>query len=401
VDFDVAVIGAGPIGSVAARSAAEAGAKVLLVDRRDGVDRSSACTGLITSRTLEILGVSRDCILRQIRAVSVYAPDGQAVRLAADHPKAIVVDRARLERELHASAVDAGVDLRLGVEAIAASPGGVVLRTPVGIERVMTSVLIGADGPGGQVARWIGLPPPGRLVRAAQAVVEAPLGEAEIEIHLGRKMAPGFFAWAVPAEGPTSRVGLGVCAPHDPVQYLERFLSSRFAGRRVLSRSGGTIPISPAARTVRDGALLVGDAAGQVKPLSGGGLYPGAVCARIAGRIAAQACRAGGGSLRGLAAYESEWRLAVGRDIAFGQAMRFIADSLSDQELSAALSRLDAPPLRSFLSEHADIDQLHLLPDRLAAHPPLWSRVLDVVPLLAGHEPLGSPPVGSSGTESL
>jgi len=384
----VIVIGAGPIGTVAARCAAEAGASVLLVDRRADLDRSSPCTGLVSPRTLSMLDVSSDCVLREIRAVTVHAPDGSTLDLASVHTKAVVIDRNRVERELHDKARIAGVAIRLATEAVSASDNGIVLRSAGGLRTVIAPIVVGADGPGGRVASWFGLSPPERFVCAAQAVAEArdPAPPDRVELFLGRDVAPGFFAWAVPAEGRTLRLGLGVAPEHDPAPYLDRLLAAHYPGARILSRTGGRIPVSPAPCAASDGVLLVGDAAGQVKPLSGGGLYPGAVCARIAGRIAAEVARPGGSGRRAALAYESEWRSAVGREIAFGRSVRRVCEMLSDRDLNAALAACDDSDLLAFLAEHSDIDRFHRLPDDLAAHPSLWGKVLRLVPLVASGE---------------
>jgi len=385
---DVVVVGGGPIGAVAARCAAEAGASVLLVDRRDNLDRSSCCTGLVSPRTLTTLGVSSHSVLREIRAITVHAPDGQALELSADQAKAIVIDRSLLERELHGLARAAGVDVRMSTEAVSASGNALVLRSAGGRKTVGTSILVGADGPRSRVAEWSGLPPLEQSVGAAQAVIEPQqaVPPDRVEVFLGRDVAPGFFAWAVPSDAEQLRVGLGVAPPLDPSEHLERLLTTRFPGCRTVSRTGGQIPVSPVPRAAVGSVLLVGDAAGQVKPLSGGGLYPGGICARIAGRIAAETALSGKPNHRAAAAYESEWRSTIGREIAFGRSVRRISERLSDSDLNALFAACDDPNLLSFLAEHADIDRFHQLPDELAAHPSLWRKVLGLLPVIVGRE---------------
>jgi len=388
VHAQVVVVGGGPIGAVAARCAAEAGASVLLVERRADLSRSSCCTGLVSPRTLAMLGVSAASVLREIRGVTVRAPDGRELELSADHVKAIVIDRGRLERELHECARDAGVDVRLATEAASASGDAIVLESADGPMRVTAPVVIGADGPCSRVAHWFGLSRPEQYVHAVQAVVEADpeFPSDRIEVAFGEKVAPGFFAWAVPAEDGRLRVGVGVVPPLDPSEHLDRFLKTRFPGHEALSRAGGWIPVAPAPRTATGSVLLVGDAAGQVKPLSGGGLFLAGVCARIAGRIAAETALSGASDRRAAAAYESAWRSAIGREIAFGRSLRRICGTLSDRELDAVIATCDDPDLLAFLAAHADIDRLHRLPDELAARPPLWGKALRLLPCVAKRE---------------
>jgi len=407
VHAQLVVVGGGPIGAVAARCAAEAGASVLLVERRADLSRSSCCTGLVSPRTLATLGVSTESVLREIRGITVRAPDGRELELSADHVKAIVIDRGRLERELHERARDAGVDVRLATEAVSASSDAIVLESADGPMRVTAPVVIGADGPCSRVAQWFGLSRPEQYVHAAQAVVEADpqFPSDRVEVVFGEKVAPGFFAWVVPAEGERLRIGLGVFPPRNPSEHLDRFLKARFPEHEVLSRAGGWIPVAPAPRSATDSSvLLVGDAAGQVKPLSGGGLFLGGVCARIAGRIAAETALSGASDRRAATAYESEWRSAIGREIAFGRSIRRICGTLSDRELDVAIAACDDPDLLAFLAARADIDRLHRLPDELAARPPLWGKALRLLPCVAKREIVDLPdrsPVVSAPRASL
>ena len=385
---EVLVVGGGPIGAVSARCAAEAGTKALLVDRRDSLQRSSCCTGLVTRRALKNLGVSEDCVLREIRGVVAHAPDGRTLHLTADEPKAVVIDRHRLEMELHVQARDAGVEIRLGTEATGRSKDGIILESRNRKEQLTAKAIIGADGPRSQIAKWFGLPSPEQVIHAVQAVIQTDHegNTNEVNVFLGHDVAPGFFAWAVPADPGQLRIGLGVTPPSNPSEHLARLLAERFPEARIISRASGLIPICPVAQAATNSVFLVGDAAGQVKPLSGGGLYPGAVCARIAGRMATRAIRSTAQDDDLATQYDSEWKSAIGREIAFGRSIRRISEMISDPELNALFAACDDPELLSFLAEHADIDRFHRLPDSLATHPSFWAKTVRLLPLLMSRE---------------
>jgi flavin-dependent dehydrogenase len=131
--------------------------------------------------------------------------------------------------------------------------------------------------------------------------------------------------------------------------------------------------------------LLVGDAAAQIKPLSGGGLYFGVACAQIAGELAAQAARMPSGRDEILAAYPDRCLNIVGKEQAFGRTLREYASCMSDHVLTELADTLADPALLRFVADHADIDRLHELPDRLAAEPRLWGTLLQALPLLVRH----------------
>jgi len=382
----VVVIGAGPIGAVAARSAAEAGADVLLIDRRADSRGASLCTGLVSPRTLPALGITEMSVLRRIHAVEGHAPDGRRLTVRAASTKAVVLDRTRLEEELRTRAGEVGVEIRLGCDAVDVHDGGVTVRSSGGRETIEMSVAIVAAGLDDALARAASLPRPLRLFRAAQAVVDREAADPDtVGVYFGREVAPCFFGWAVPSEPGRIRVGVAVPPKADPASYLDRLLARHFAGDVVLSCSFGRIPIGPIPHPVSDGLLLVGDAAGHVKPLSGGGLYTGAIGARIAGRTAAMAAATGRTRRHDLDSYSVACDRAIGGELRFGLAARDLLESLPDEGIADVFDALDQPRLLDALGEVGDIDRLRHLPRDLAARRSLWKRFLPLLTLLDRH----------------
>jgi len=346
---DVAVVGGGPIGLTTARIAAELGSRVILFERKQEGAAPSCCTGLVSPRTLPTLGVSGDSVLRQMRAVRFHLPGGRRIDLRSSEVKAVVIDRKKLETELLLLARETGVDVRFETEAT-------------------------------------------NLIAASQVELEETSSHPDqVDVFVGETVAPGFLGWSVPAEDGITRVGLGVLPPHVPLAYVDRLLAQLSPKRRIRSRSAGWIPLSPAPRLATTGAILVGDAAGHVKPLSGGGLYTGGLCARIAGETAARIVKSGaliaeseGGSSDLLAAYPRRCLEAIGKEQAFGRSIRHHLSRLRDEDVESAAASLDDPQFLQFLADHADIDRFHQLPDRLVSEPRLWTTILRIIPLL-GH----------------
>jgi flavin-dependent dehydrogenase len=104
-----------------------------------------------------------------------------------------------------------------------------------------------------------------------------------VEVFFGRRWAANFFAWSVPAAEGTARVGVATDQIREAKACFERLRTEYHQSGKILSYQSGMIPIGPAERTVTDGVLIVGDAAGQAKPTSGGGIYTGMLCGKIAG----------------------------------------------------------------------------------------------------------------------
>ena len=384
-DYDVLVVGGGPIGAAAARHAAEAGAVVLLAERRASFGGPSACTGLVSPRALPTLGVSSRSILRRIRAVTAHAPNGHRLTLRSEEVKAVVIDRRVLEQELIERARESGATVALETNAIGLTGRDASLRTRCRTETVKATVVIGADGPQSAVARWGHLPSPTRILNAAQVVLDHPAPEEDgVEVHFGKRVAPGFFAWAVPAEPGRLRVGLAAPSPADPLCLLRQLIADRYPRGQVISSVGGWIPVRAVSRSTGDGVLLVGDAAGQVKPLSGGGLYVGALCARLAGETAARAALSGEPGRGSLLSYDEAWRRAIRTELKFGEMMQSSLAAMTDTEINAAFAGADDPDLLQFVADAADIDRLSRLVPDLLSNRRMWKRLFSLFPWVAG-----------------
>ena len=380
--YEVLVIGGGPIGAATAREAARAGARVGLIERRANIANPAACAGLVSPRTLETLGASPRCVLRTIHALNAISPNGTVLSLRSANPKAVVVDRSALEQDLLEQAAAAGVAVHRNVTATAVTPGAVTLDHGGTEDVVAAAVVVGADGPRSSVARWLGLSPAPQVLPAAQAVVACDGSSAEdtVTVFVGASYTPGFFAWSVPAEPGHCRVGLATTDESGPVPFLTRLLSSHYPGHRVVGYTHGSIPIGAAPRIANGAGILVGDAAGHVKPLSGGGLYFGALCARIVGSAAAIAARTG--DTRTLRSCEADCDKAIGEEIRFGRFARSVLIRLPDTRVDDLFRVLNRSHVLDVLADNADIDYPSRLLQEIGRKPRVWARLLPLVSLL-------------------
>lgn len=378
-DFDLVVVGGGPAGATAAWVAADHGVEVLLVEEHPQVGQPVRCTGLLSRRGFAEAGVSPGVVLREVRGALVHAPGGHCLEIEASEAKAYVLDRTLFDRELAARAERAGVELWTASKAVGLRDGELEIAKGDRRVRVRARLVIGADGPRSQVAEWSGLGGPEELIYSLQAELpHSAEREESVELFLGQEAAPGFFAWAVPSSPGTMRVGLGTVRKEELRGCFAR-LMGRFTGDPI-AVNGGLIPIGPPPRTVADHVLLVGDAAAQVKPTSGGGLYTGIACAKIAGEVAAEAIRKDNASAKVLEEYERRWRGLLGRELRFGMLFHKLFVGLDDDNLNRIVAALDDPEVLEMVSEYGDIDYPSLLLRELAKRPRLWRRLLGLIP---------------------
>jgi len=187
------------------------------------------------------------------------------------------------------------------------------------------------------------------------------LSEDLVEGWPGSRVAPGFFAWAIPLGDGLARVGLACRRGLDPRELLAAFLRRRLGaklppGLRRPPYAGSVLTCGPIPRTYADRAVVVGDAAGQAKPTTGGGVVLGGLCALLAGRTVAEAVREGDTSEEALRAYELAWRRLLGREFRAMSLARRLLDRLPDKALDLAVRLASELDLGREIAQEADMD---------------------------------------------
>ncbi|MCW3991578.1 MAG: NAD(P)/FAD-dependent oxidoreductase [Candidatus Bathyarchaeota archaeon] len=346
---DIAVVGAGPSGSMAARAAAERGSDVILLEEHPQVGLPVFCGEGLSLNGLRDAGIepSPEVASQRITMVRVFAPGGGHLDFISTNWTGYVINRDVFDRLLSERAVEAGAELMVSTKATEVlKEGGVVsgVRARRGDQplEIEAKVVIGADGYASTVRRTAGL---GRwhpdIVTCAQfRLGNLGLEEPEMnEFHLGSKVAPGAYAWVFPKSEEVANVGIGVRWRHTepPIAYLKRFVGSdpRFEGAEVMMVSGGIIPVSGVVdKVVGDGVMIVGDAAGQLIPCTGAGVHAGVVAGRIAGEVAASAIDEGNVSALRLSEYERRFDVVWGKRIRDSRRVVEMLDRFSDDDLN-------------------------------------------------------------------
>lgn len=386
--YDAIVVGAGPAGSQTARLLAQRGHRVLVLEEHAAVGTPVHCSGFVTPRTLTEAGVSQDVVLNAIRGAVIYSPGGRALALGGDKVRALVVDRCAFDRRVAEGAQAAGAEVRLGARVVdlAWTEGGAEVAAVQrrALAGYRARLVVGADGVRSRVARSIGRAS-GEMIWCMSAEVRLAGHPSDmVRVYVGRELAPGWFGWSIPLGSGRARIGIGgVMGPGAPkprhlFNALLRSYPSHFSGLEVESFGGGFIPLYGRARSYGDRVLLVGDAALQAKPTSGGGIYPGLVAARHAAIVADQALRRDRLSAAALAGYEEGWREELGQELARGADVRRAFLALSDAGLDRLVAVFDQPFLRPLIQQHGDIDYPSRMFARLWAATPLLGALLEL-----------------------
>ena len=346
---DVAVIGGGPAGLTAARALAHAGHDVIVLEEHAQIGVPVHCTGVLGLDAFTEFDIPSHAILSTAHIATFFAADGSSVAVEADRVKAAVVDRAVFDQALADSSRAAGVEIRCGSRVMTID--NATDRTTIVVaegETVEARACVLACGASYRFNRQLGLGVPTSFLQSAQ--LERPLdGPDTVEVHLGREVAPAGFAWVVPFERDGRRhVRLGLMCESRALSHFHGFsarMRTRFAGPTDdwPEPRLKILPLAPVPRTYATRVLAVGDAAGLVKPTTGGGIYYSLISGRIAADTLDEALRADDLRDARLKRYETEWRSRLGADIRIGLAFRTLASRMNDRAIDAVieLARID------------------------------------------------------------
>lgn len=311
IEADVIVVGAGPAGSSAAKHAALGGANVILIDKKSEIGSPKRCAEGVSIQGLEKLEIEPNprWVTQEIEGVRLQAPDGTDVWLTSEEVKlpeaGYILERKVFDKYMAMDAARAGAEIKIktlvtGIDKI--DNGFIVSTESMGKEETYKcKILIAADGPEGHIARWAGLRPAAKA-KEMESGVQYEMCNVEferpgvIEFYFG-SVAPGGYVWIFPKGDDIANVGLAIL-PHlakkTAIEYLDEFIAKCPYTRnaQAVELNIGGDPVGGMTKKLYDDNIMVcGDAAGQVNPLTGGGIISGMIGGMCAGQVAAQAIK--------------------------------------------------------------------------------------------------------------
>lgn len=334
--YDVSIVGAGPVGSYIAYRLARLGYEVAVFEAKEAVGSQLCCTGIISRECYDLFSPASNVVLREARSAKFIAPSGQSLRLAKNTVQAYIIDRAAFDIALAERAQEAGARYFLQsmvTDALLEREGWQVEVSQGGRKQTFNSAaMVIACGFGPSLPQRLGMGRIGNFLAGAQTEVNT--GLDEVEVYFDQELAPGGFAWLVPTSRGRGLVGL-LCR-QDARLCLEGMLSRLTAEDKVSGEFDirqRAIPLGTLPRTYADRLLVVGKAAGQVKPTTGGGIYFGLLCAEIAANNLHQGFVSGDLSSSRLSHYQKEWQAKIGYELRLDYWARQIYGKVTQRQM--------------------------------------------------------------------
>ncbi|MDI6866436.1 NAD(P)/FAD-dependent oxidoreductase [Methanoculleus sp.] len=366
--YDILVIGGGPAGALAAKTAAEAGNTVCLIEKRPAIGAPVRCAeGIGKDLLKEYVKPDPRWISADIERARIIAPNGTTISLEQDkagNEVGYVLDRKIFDRELVWQAAEAGADVIVKTRATTpimengAVRGANIISIGTPGE-ILADVVIAADGVEAQFARRAGLDttvPLRDMMSCAQYLMtDIDIDAGSTDFYLGNTIAPEGYLWIFPKGDRTANVGIGISGRRSrdgsrAKDYLDRFVAKNFPNGKMIEAIVGGVPVCrPLECTVADGLMVVGDAARVVDPITGGGIGNALFTGRLAGQVASDCIAAGDCSKGALMAYDTGWRNSkMGAAIERNYKVKEYFVTLDDAKLNTLADSIASASLKEF-----------------------------------------------------
>jgi len=376
--YDVAIIGGGPSGLHAASLLARKGLNVFVAEKKGEIGSDVICTGIVGKEIFQEFELGLDSVIREIRSAKLVSSSGNTIYYQHPSSFACIVDRQKFDQVLAEDARRSGAEISLGTCVTDVSLDNNHVKVTAQTEGMSTKTIsarmaILSTGIESRFNRKLGLGFPQDFLLGAQAEMEIVNGNSAT-IFFGKSVAPGAFAWAVPTSEGRLRVGL--VTSREPRIWFENLIK-KFFPEKIADFHLGQIRVKAIAqglvtKTFGERVIALGEAAGQVKTTTGGGIYFGLLCSRIASEVIHDCYKAGSFDSRSLAAYEKIWREAIQKEILIGHLARKIFSLFTDNQIEKLFELAKSDGILPLIQTNGNFDwQSGLILELAKKVPPL------------------------------
>jgi digeranylgeranylglycerophospholipid reductase len=336
--YDIAIAGGGCTGNYLALVLSELGFKVIVIEQKSNAGLNICCTGIVSAECYELISNRINLKASVLNKAHIVAPYSHTLDIQSNSDIAYIIERTELEKSLATGAINNGATIIYSttVKNITTTTDRVYIDTSKSgkHEQFESRIAVITTGYGSRLPLSAGLGNIDRYIIGAQTEIET-LNCNGLEIYLDKNIAPAGFAWLVPTWNNMGFAGL-LCQS-SPVLYMDRFLQQLKARGAIASgeyvASAQPIPVKPLNNTFSERILIVGEAAGQVKPLTGGGIYYGVICADIAIEVIKDAFQSSDFSRQLLSVYQHRWHKLLIKELNTSYQLRAFWEKLNNKTI--------------------------------------------------------------------
>jgi len=387
---DVVVVGGGPIGIHTAIRLADSGIDVTIIEDDAVIGKPRWCTGLISEDVFEKFDISKSSLQRRVSSARVVSPFGSEMKFNNDKMQVCVIDRTKFDQELYKEAKERGVKFLLNSHCldikIGESCAELFIKSKGEHFVIRTKLCVLATGIKYALHNKLNLGLPDHFLDSIQSEFRT-TDVNGVEVYLGSVFAPKSFAWVVPVEPGLSRIG--VSSDANSYSYLMKLLDSSYLKDRATKTSKlrivkRPIPVGTIRKTFSSRLLVVGDAAGQVKPISGGGIYYGLLASNIASDVIIEAFKQKRFDESFLSIYETKWKKKIGFELTIGLWMRNSFSNCTDEQIDSLVQLCSQPNILRIFEKYDYFNKHGKLFNTLVKKPTFWSTIYKMYRILSG-----------------
>ncbi len=346
MDYDVVIAGGSVAGLLCAREIAAHGYKVLVIEEDYEIGTPEHCGGLVSISAMDDLGIipMRATLDNSVRSARMVAPSGKSFTLDARPQQVIVLDRREFDKQIAHQAKVNGAEIRVRSTLKEITKDGV--RTTDG--DIKCKIIVDARG----VSSLIHKDRMGTLQSAQYEVYANWINKEQVEIYLDQEKYPGFFAWIIPTRRDEAKVGVagkGI----NPAIVLEDFLKQKGNYSTVRKIFAPIWIKGPIKEFVTKNVVTVGDAAGQAKPTTAGGIYSSGFGGILAGNAISKFLKSG--KEKELQEYQKEWSDKFGKEFEQMLLARSLLERLDNKSINSLFESI-TPQVLDEISNEGSFD---------------------------------------------
>ena len=354
---DIIIVGGGTCGLYLSSELASYGFKVIVLEKKSSTDENIICAGVVSKRLFEEFDLPKDSIIDSLKRIRVISPCNNVIDYEHPYDIAYILDRKLFNKRLEAKAKAHNVEIKLQTEInkIELTKHNIEIYSKQN-NKYSAKLVVLATGVSYTLNKQLGLGIPQNFLKGAQ--IEYDSNSIELPtLYIGNSIAPGAFAWILPVM--KNKIRLGLITDKNPRPYaINLFNIINPQNKSIKNPEFKYKPIAQgiAIPSINDRIIAVGEAAGQVKTTTGGGIYFGLLASGIASKVIKKSFDCNNFSYSFLSEYETNWHKILKNNILTGYKIRKTYSKLTDSKIEDIFSIIKHDGIIKTVQKIGDFD---------------------------------------------